>query len=83
MASGRPILIHAPPYAYVVQYARENALAHIVDREDPLELAKAIRKLTTDVPHSRRLVANALRRYYKHHDARVNARRFAKVIASI
>lgn len=83
MAAGRPILIHAPPYAYVTQYAKQNELAHTVDQEDPAKLARAIRELATDVSYSHRLIANALRTYYRYHDARVTARRFAEVIASI
>lgn len=80
LVAGRPILIHAPPYAYVARYARERGFAHVVDEEDIGKLQDGIRKLLTDLPYARRLVTNALETFAANHDADVNARRFAEII---
>lgn len=82
LIAGRPILIHAPPYAYVTRYARERGFAHVVDEENIPKLQEGIRKLLTDVPYAQRLVANALRTFAENHDADANAQRFAEIINS-
>jgi glycosyltransferase involved in cell wall biosynthesis len=80
MASGRPILIHAPRYAYVNEYARQHVFALLVDEEDIEKLRQAVRKLVLDVQYSRRLIENALNILYKNHDARANAKELAKIL---
>jgi glycosyltransferase involved in cell wall biosynthesis len=80
LASGRPILIHAPPYAYVSEYAKKNHLALVVDEESPTKLQDAIKKLIVDVQYSRRLIENALQILYRNHDARTNAKELARIL---
>lgn len=80
LIAGRPILIHAPPYAYVTRYAHERGFAHVVDEESIPQLQEGMRKLLTDLPYARQLVANALKTFSVNHDADANARRFAEII---
>ena len=80
LASGRPILIHAPPYAYVSQYAKEYGFAHIVDEESIPLLQDGIRKLLQDHDYSRKLIKNARELFLKNHDAVKNAELLKKII---
>ena len=48
MASGRPLLIHAPAGAHVVEYARAEGFAEVVDARDDGLLADALRRLFND-----------------------------------
>jgi glycosyltransferase involved in cell wall biosynthesis len=83
LASGRPILIHAPPYSYISQYARENSFALVVDVEDVQVLRDALLRLLQDVRYSKRLVRNALRTLRKNHDATRNALRLAEILSNV
>ncbi len=79
LVSGRPILIHAPPYAWLNQYARENGFGLVVDEEDKDKLTASIRKLITDQDFSKQLIRNALRTFYANHDATVNLQKFLAI----
>jgi hypothetical protein len=83
LASGRPMLIHAPPYAYINEYARREQFAQLVDEERIDKLSGAVRKLIFDVQYSRRLIENAKRTLYKNHDATANAQRLANILESL
>lgn len=83
LASGRPILIHAPPYAYVNEYARQEGFALIVDEENIQKLQDSVKKLTVDVQYSRELIENAKRTLRKNHDVAVNARKLANLLDSL
>jgi glycosyltransferase involved in cell wall biosynthesis len=48
LASGRPILVHAPPYADVTKICRENGSAVVVDDPDPSILAETLSELIDD-----------------------------------
>jgi len=80
LASGRPVLIHAPPYAYINQYAKENGFALVVDEENIKKLKDGINKLLFDLEYSRQLIENAKRTFYKNHDATINAQKLAKIL---
>lgn len=83
MAAGRPILIHAPPYAYVNEYAKKHGLALVVEEESVEKLNDAMRRLLLDLKYSRRIVSNARRTFRKHHEAVANARKLASVLNDI
>jgi len=80
LASGRPILIHAPPYAWVSQYARENSFGLVVQEESVAQLSTAIRKLLSNVQFSRRLIENAKRSFYRNHNAIRNAKKLTRIL---
>jgi glycosyltransferase involved in cell wall biosynthesis len=82
LASGRPILIHAPPYAWLNQYARENEFALVVDEESKERLKDAIRKLVSDLDFSNQLIRNALKTFYANHNAETNLQKFISIFNS-
>lgn len=62
LASGRPILIHAPRDSFAAWYFRTHECGLVVDEDDPSALARGIEQLLMDETLQRRLVANALTR---------------------
>jgi glycosyltransferase involved in cell wall biosynthesis len=48
MASGRPIVVHAPAGAHVTEYARREDFAEVVDSSDDAALAAGIRRVLED-----------------------------------
>jgi len=73
LASGRPMLIHAPDYAYVSQYSREHNLGLVVDKNNVELLAKAISDYLAKPEVGNEYVKNSLEIFYKNHDAIKNA----------
>ncbi len=82
LLAGRPILVQAPPNCYLVRYARKDGFAAVVTTTDPATLAKEIERIVTDIPYAEELVKNAFSTFTKHHDATINAKLVANVIAS-
>jgi glycosyltransferase involved in cell wall biosynthesis len=72
LASGTPILVHAPADCYLSKYAKERGFAHIVDTEDILALQNGIRKILTDKEYAKNLVVNAQKTSHDY-DVRKNA----------
>ena len=70
LASGTPILVHAPSYATTVQYTRTHDCALIVDTQDSGALVGALRRLATDTGLRARLSANAVAVAERNHDRR-------------
>jgi glycosyltransferase involved in cell wall biosynthesis len=62
LASGRPMLVHAPADSFLSWYCRTHDCGAVVDRPSPVELAATLRRLCTDAGWRQRLVANARRR---------------------
>jgi glycosyltransferase involved in cell wall biosynthesis len=62
LASGRPVLVHAPADAFVSWYFRQHDCGAVVDEPDPARLAEALRELLDQPETRRRRAANALRR---------------------
>lgn len=60
LASGVPILVHAPPYATVTRLARDGSWAAIVDVPSDEHLVAALRRLAKDEPFRKQLVRSAL-----------------------
>jgi len=67
MASGTPILVHAPAGSHVAEYARAGDFAEVVDRADDAALAEGLRRVLADPERSaqraRRARALALERH--------------------
>jgi glycosyltransferase involved in cell wall biosynthesis len=76
LASGIPILAHAPVYSTVVRYCRENDCALIVDQPDEAALREALQRLGTDQALLEKLSRNAREAARRNHDARVLVPRF-------
>ena len=74
LAADKPILVHAPSYAYISQYAREHGFGLVVDTLDPMVLQKAIRRLLSDQGLRHELVLNARRALTRHEATSVSHR---------
>jgi len=61
LASGRPILVHAPEDSFVCWYFKKNKCGVVVNNEDPLELKKAIKKIIKDKKLREDIIQNALK----------------------
>lgn len=59
LASGRPVLVHAPADSYVCWYFREHDCGLVVDEDQPQALAAGIRSLIEDQAMREHLLANA------------------------
>jgi glycosyltransferase involved in cell wall biosynthesis len=59
LASGRPILVHAPVDSFIAWYFREHECGLVVDSEDPALLAEAVERLLSDEQLRRKLATNA------------------------
>jgi len=62
LAARRPILVHAPPDSFVSWYFRRHDCGVVVDRNDPAQLAVAIKQILADPDLRQRLSANAWER---------------------
>lgn len=83
LASGRPMLVHAPDYAYVSKYTKENQLGLVVDKNDVQLLADTIRNFFKYPSVGQRYINNALKIFYQNHDARKNAQKLKKLLEMI
>jgi glycosyltransferase involved in cell wall biosynthesis len=59
LASGRPILVHAPAGSFVTELIRDAEAGVVVDTSDPQRLAEALLKIASDNMLRKRIVANA------------------------
>jgi len=69
MASGKPILVHAPCDSYISKYAKKNKFALVVDDDNIDKLKVAIKKLATDEKFVERITNNAKKTLSLNHDA--------------
>jgi glycosyltransferase involved in cell wall biosynthesis len=81
LASGRPMLVHAPPDSFVAWYCRRHQCAVVVDKADPRELAGGLERLATDAEFRCAIVARALDRARKDFDPAIAQRNFFAVVA--
>jgi glycosyltransferase involved in cell wall biosynthesis len=70
LASGVPILVHAPPYATISRYVREHNCGVVVDGRDLAALEEVVELLAQDQALRSGLRQNALRTARQFHDAR-------------
>jgi glycosyltransferase involved in cell wall biosynthesis len=82
MASGTPILVYGPAGLPVVEYARRDGWAKIVDRRDPAVLKVAVRDLMESVTLREQLGQTANRLANERHDAKVVSERIRCVLAA-
>lgn len=83
LASGRPMLIHAPDYAYISQYSKKHKLGLVVDENNVELLSKTIRDYINNPQIGKEYVKNSLDIFYQNHDAKKNAMKlneFLKVL---
>jgi len=61
LISGRPILAHTPPEAFLTRFLRDHDCALVVDTPDYAAVRATVQCLLTDAPLRARLVRNALK----------------------
>jgi len=71
LASGRPIIVHAPPYSYITWYATRYGWGEVVDKPDINTLKQAVQTLLHNKRRCSLLVENALKTLKRHDSARV------------
>lgn len=69
MASGVPVLIHAPAYAFVTRYAREHDIAIVVDQPGSEELIRVLMALISDRTDAQKKAARAAALASKSYDS--------------
>jgi len=83
LASGRPILVHAPTDSYISWYFKEYKCGLVIDKNDPLELAKGLEILISDTTFQEKLVQNAKKRAIVDFDLKKVRKKFFSTINSI
>jgi len=81
LISGVPILVHAPPYSSVVQAAKQDQWAAVVEETSAESLNRALDRLTTDIVWRRQLVRNALQTAKRKHDLEQRRAEFIRAIS--
>ncbi len=82
LAAGRPILVHAPDYAFVSRYVRKNQLGIVVDNNEVAALAKAIREFLADPVKGKAFVERSIALFEKEYDAKKNAEKLRTLLFS-
>ncbi|MFA5134763.1 MAG: hypothetical protein WC505_03130 [Patescibacteria group bacterium] len=80
LIAGRPMLVHAPEYAYVSQYAKKFKLGLVVDHNDISILAQAITDFFMHPHGGTEYITNAKKIFFKNHDVYKNAQNLASII---
>ena len=80
LASGRPVLVHAPADSFVAWYFRQHECGVVVDENDPQKLAEALRRLLEDGDLRARLAARARVQAQKDFDLTGARARFFEIL---
>lgn len=83
LASGRPILVHAPADSFVAWYCRRHHCAAVVDEPDARALADTLRRLVSDGEFRRAIIREALYRARKDFDPAVARQDLLAVLRSV
>ncbi|GEM_PF-1258507 len=79
LATGRPILIHAPAWTHLCQHARRHGYASIVDGVCKNSIADAVRKIKKDNDHRLTITQKAAEQA-SHFDIKIVTRKFLQMI---
>jgi len=80
LASGRPILCHAPHGSFISSYLRDHDCGLVVDQSDPERLAAALDQLLRDTTLQSKITTNALQRARADFDQGLARARFARIL---
>jgi glycosyltransferase involved in cell wall biosynthesis len=80
LASGRPILVHAPADSFVAWYFRKYSCGYVVDQDDPDALAEAIIHLLNDKKLQKELSDNAYARAKEDFDITIAQKKFQDLL---
>lgn len=74
LRAGRPLLVHAPDYSYISQYAKKNKLGYIVDQNNVDLLAATILEYISHPQRDAYYARNSNLLFQKNHEVLTNAR---------
>jgi len=80
MASGVPVLVHAPAYSFVARYAREHDVALVADQPGPEGLKDTLARMLLDRTEARRKAVLALALVARDHDPAATSLRLQSLI---
>jgi glycosyltransferase involved in cell wall biosynthesis len=80
MASGRPLIVHAPAGSHVAEYARREDFAEVVDIADPEALLAGLHRVLEDRDLSAGRAARARSVAVERHDAAKVGTAFAEIL---
>ena len=80
LAARRPVLVHAPPDAFVSKYFREHNCGLVVDRDDPKLLARQLGRLLDDPALGSQFAENAWQRALVDFNLETAQRKFAEIM---
>ena len=83
LASGKPILIFAPPFSSIVQYARRFNFAEVVDQLSEDALARGICNIWRSKEYREKLRANALSAFEENHNIARQRREFLELVGCL
>ena len=83
LATGRPILVHAPEDSFVSWYFKKHECGLVIDQNDPECLAKGIKKILEDQEFQHRIRKNARLRAEKDFSVEVGKERFNSLLETI
>jgi glycosyltransferase involved in cell wall biosynthesis len=83
MASGRPILVHAPRGSHVAEYGREAGFAEVVDVPEEEALRAAVLRLLEDAELAGRRAARAQELVRERHEASRVREEFCRLLESV
>ncbi|WFN34988.1 glycosyltransferase [Methanogenium sp. S4BF] len=83
LATGRPILVHAPPDSFVSWYFKKYECGFVVDTDNPECLAEGITKILEDRDLQYRLGRNARIRAEKDFSVEIAKERFKSILDSV
>jgi len=79
LAAKRPVLVHAPPDAFISSYFSEHQCGVVVDQKEPGVLAEGIHRILTDEALRNQLAANAWQRARADFDVHAWRAKFAEL----
>jgi glycosyltransferase involved in cell wall biosynthesis len=83
MASGRPILVHAPSGSHVAEYSREGGFAEVVDVPDDEELRAALVRALADDELAHERSSRALELVRERHEASHVRDEFRRILEAL
>jgi glycosyltransferase involved in cell wall biosynthesis len=83
LASGRPILVHAPADSFIAWYFRHHECGLVVDENDPARLAQAIDSLLNDADLRKTIGARARDRAIADFDQVKEQARFIELLRTL
>lgn len=83
LACGKPILIRAPGYSSLVEYAKPLGFAEVVEEPSDRSLLRGLLNICDSKDHRMSLSSNAQKAFSQNHDAGIQRSSFRRVIARL